>query len=150
MPEATVTVEAVAYPKEGKAYGSIKTKELGWIGMKPDKLSLFTKGQSYLIEYKVSGDEGQWKNFVRVIPKPNGAGASGHVGPIDNSRMIFITGIVGRAIGSGKFAMQDIFDLTMTAAKAYDTLHAPKPQAAPKRESYGDPRDVPLNDGVEF
>lgn len=149
MPNATVTVEFVNQPKEGKAFGSIKTKELGYVGMKPADLSKFTKGQTYEIEYKVSGDEGQWKNLVKVVSKPNGAAPAGGTHSPDNSRMIFITGIVGRAMGSGKYGPESIRELTMSAAGAYDALTTMKPKPAePKRETYGDPRD--LDDEIPF
>lgn len=149
MPQATVTVEFVNPPKEGKAFGSIKTKELGYVGMKPADLTSFAKGQRYEIEYKVSGDNGQYKNFVKLASKPNGASGTGAGHSPDNSRMIFITGIVGRAMGSGKYAALDIAPLTKAAAAAFDSLHAPAPKAPePRRESYGDPRDI--DDEIPF
>ncbi len=56
---------------------------------------------------------------VKAPPHP--APASNGYGNKDE-RMIFITGIVGRAMGSGKFDTQDINLLTQAAAEAYETL----------------------------
>lgn len=40
----------------------------------------------------------------------------------DGFRQMFITGIVGRAMGSGKFDAADIEGLTIAAAQAFDNL----------------------------
>lgn len=50
--------------------------------------------------------------------------ASGHVNGAkigeSAARQIFVTGIVGRAMGSGKFALSDLEALTSAAIAAYD------------------------------
>jgi hypothetical protein len=40
----------------------------------------------------------------------------------DEARMIFVTGVVGRAMGSGKFAASEIPVLAQAAAEAFDRL----------------------------
>jgi len=45
----------------------------------------------------------------------------------EQERMIYITGIVGRAMGSGKFAASEIPILTQAAAAAWDQLTKPRP-----------------------
>lgn len=47
----------------------------------------------------------------------------------DQARAIFITGIVGRAMGCGRFEATDILTLTHAAAEAYDVVFRGKPLA---------------------
>lgn len=121
MPRATVTVEYVNEPKPGKKKGSIKTKELGYIGVWPDKLPQFTKGMIYEIQYKENGEFKDFEGIVQQQPSQQSNGHARNSAP-DNSRMIFITGVVGRAMGSGKFAPIEIKDLALEAADAWDRL----------------------------
>lgn len=51
--------------------------------------------------------------------------ASAPTSNMDQSQHIFITGIVGRAMGSGNFALTDIKALTLAARDAYNALSAP-------------------------
>jgi len=62
-----------------------------------------------------------------------------------DARQIYITGVVGRAMGSGKFTASEIMVLTQAAGEAYDRFldpNKPKPaQAAPAAEP-------PFNDEI--
>jgi len=62
-----------------------------------------------------------------------------------DGRAIFVTGVVGRAMGSGKFTASEILVLTQAAGEAYDRIldpSKPKPaQAAPAAEP-------PFNDAL--
>lgn len=125
MPVATITAEFVNQPKEGKRYGSVKDKALGYVSVKPEDLSKFTKGSRYQIEYTETAEG--YKNFVRIVAPANGAAPNGSSGA--DSRMIFITGTVGRAMQSGKFTVADLVALAESAARAYDKINAPKSPA---------------------
>ena len=119
MSTATVHVDFVNPPRqEGGKFGSIKTKELGYVSVPVKDLGLFTKGQSYSIEYTEKGD---FKNFAKMAEvastKPNGHAP--HT-PDAKDKMIFVTGLVGRALGSGKYQIADIGTLTRAACEAYD------------------------------
>ncbi|HYW90050.1 MAG TPA: hypothetical protein VFB50_19915 [Chloroflexota bacterium] len=67
-------------------------------------------------------------------------------------RHIFVTGVVGRAMGSGKFAASEIGVLTQAAADAYDRLIGAKPvvqqpvEQPPPEPEQGDPgpQDAPF------
>ena len=58
----------------------------------------------------------------RIVPSGPSLPAKSH----DEARQIFITGVVGRAMGSGKFAASEIPILTQAAAMAFDKLFNPK------------------------
>jgi hypothetical protein len=118
MPIAKVTVNYVNAPAAGKQYGSIKTEELGYLSVKPGDLALFAKGHKYEVEYE---ERGQYKNFVRLAAPPPGAPAQA-AGNDDVQRMIFVTGVVGRAMGSGKFGASEIKELTLEANEAFREL----------------------------
>jgi hypothetical protein len=69
---------------------------------------------------------------------------------IDQSRHIFVTGVVGRAMGSGKFTASEIPVLTQAANEAYDRLERllrgvpesrPAPPPAPEPFPFLEPGD---------
>jgi len=64
-----------------------------------------------------------------------GTGQGGPVGgprPADQDRFIFVTGVVGRAMGSGKFTASEIMVLTVEANAAFERLkNPPRPAPAP-------------------
>lgn len=124
MPVAQVTADYVNQPKEGKRFGSIKTKELGYVSVKPSDLGQFTKGATYQIEYTET-DEG-YKNLVRIVAPANGATKPNGTQNMDNAKSIFITGVVGRAMQGGQFQVSDIAALTHAAASAFDKEMAGK------------------------
>lgn len=128
MPVATVTVDFVNQPKEGKKFGSIKTKELEYISVKPEDLAKFSKGSKYQIEYTQT-DQG-YKNFVRIVAQSNGVAPNGSRNA-DSARDIYVTGVVGRAMGSGKFGMDEIGLLTAKAIAAWESHLSPKKEEAP-------------------
>ena len=118
MQKATVTVDFVNPPKDGKKFGSIKTKELGYVSVWPDKLDNFKKGQKYTIQYETT-DSG-YHNFKAMaggdfpdsdlgdtgvapppLPKPNYQTAPSR--PVDPTpERIFVCGIVNSAVSSGR------------------------------------------------
>lgn len=60
-----------------------------------------------------------------------------------DARQIYVTGVVGRAMGSGKFTASEILVLTQAAGEAYDRLLDPnKPKSAPAAPV----ADPPFND----
>lgn len=48
------------------------------------------------------------------------------------AKMIFVTGVVGRAMGSGKFTASEIAVLAQEAARTYDLVTTPSPKPAPQ------------------
>lgn len=104
-----------------------------------ENLSRFSVGASY----EVATGQEVWKageapvSVIRGIPTPVGAGTPqqpsapvNHPAPTPHingskvgeaaARQIFVTGIVGRALGSGKFTISDMDALASAAAAAYD------------------------------
>ena len=74
----------------------------------------------------------------RVVQGGLGQPAKSH----DQERMIFITGVVGRAMGSGKFAPSEIPVLLQAAAESFDRLVHPM-QRTPANQQYTPPPDRP-------
>ena len=128
MATATVTVKFVNQPREGKKKGNIKTADGQQYGVWADKLSQFQPGKTYEIEYESEEWQGKTyhnvKKFKEVAGQTN-ASAAANVG--SNDRAMFITGIVGRAMGSGQFPATEIKLLTLAAADAWADLQAYKP-----------------------
>lgn len=117
MPNASVTVQFVNQPKPGKKFGSIKTDELGYLSVKPENLSLFTKGAKYVVEYT---EKGEYKDFVRIVeaPKPHAVGGS-ESWQVPN----FVSNIVGQAIVAGKITgPTDIMMWALAAKEAGETV----------------------------
>ena len=123
---ATITIKFVNAPKAGKTFGSVKTSSDEMYGYNPAKVSL-RQGATYDVDYSTREYEGKtYKTVEKATEKAGGASNSaGH-----SDRQIFITGIVGRSMGSGKFTATDIKMLTLAAAEAWDALQA-KPKEAP-------------------
>jgi len=68
----------------------------------------------------------------RVYQGGRTGGSQGYQGGGDKDpRQIFITGVVGRAMGSGKFAASEIAVLTQAAARSYDEYMVAKAAAPP-------------------
>lgn len=148
MPEAWITPTYINDPKPGKKLGNIKTAELGYIWLKPEGLSAFTKGKRVYIEYSENGD---FKNFVK-FPVPRSPASAQQVAPrqaaparpstpqtfsaqVDTQALnIFVTGAVGRALGSGHFNAGDI-DEIVREAKAAFMKHLSGAEPAPVRKT---------------
>jgi hypothetical protein len=167
--KAWVSPQFINQPKPGKKKGSIKDNVLGYVWMDPDALNHFKRGQRIYIEYS---DDGNFKNLVgfpnpaphQVAPQPQQmAPAVPRQAPpprpmqpnfpapatdVDPTAMnIFVTGIVGRALGSGHFQAQDISQLTLEAKRAFMKHLSGKPTSDPEGE-FDDPLPTPDSYGV--
>lgn len=117
----TVTPKYINQPKPGGKMGNIKGADGTVIFMWPDKLSNFQAGQTYQVEIEVDQtDRGTFRKLSKVLSQrtpqqaPNGETSTSH------AKEIFVTGVVGRAMGSGKFGPTDIGILTAAAKAAYE------------------------------
>ena len=145
MTTATVTPKYVNQVKAGKKFGSIKDQAGTLWLVEPGLLGSFSPGASTTVEWSPmkfpDGTEG--RKITGIVHGANGSApalpAHGNQG-----REIFITGIVGRAMGSGKFAITDIGPLAAAASLAWDT-EANRLTAKPRPQA-----DVGLNDEVPF
>ena len=145
---ATIQVQYVNQPKPGKRTGSIKDANGHYWQVAPPHLQYFSPGQQAEILYD---DHGNYQMVVgmggQLFPKeptqpqpgsavPRNANWPGPQTqhreytrePIkpkedETAEQIFITGIVGRAMGSGSFVIEQIPELTRVAAYAWRTRH---------------------------
>lgn len=137
MSSRFVKVKYVNQPKkEGGKYGNIKldNEELVWVPV--DQLRLFEVGREYEIVTKRQKWGNDWQEVLDKVVYGNGGGRqqsepqqrqasggsfSGGAGQArsDQAMMIFVTGIVGRAVGSGKFGPDDVNAWTKAAIDAW-------------------------------
>ena len=129
MLTSQVTVDYVNEPRDGKPFGSIKTKELGYVSVHPDNLGLFTKGQKYSINYEtvVKGDREHhnFKSLANGFPEhdlPKAFQKSSQRSSEDATpERIYVCGIINSAIAHGGFALTltNLVELTNTARSAW-------------------------------
>ena len=65
-----------------------------------------------------------------------------------DAKMIFVTGVVGRAMGSGKFTASEIAVLAQEAARTFDLVTAPSPKPPPQMQSTDEPPPYPDGEPV--
>ncbi len=125
--------------KEGGKFGNIKMETGETFFVTAGNLNRFKTGMEIEPPYKAE----KWgENVVNVIPPhydpaananananaapaptpPAGGGNSRPNNHVDKDAMIFVTGIVGRAMGSGKFDTQDIPLLSKAAVAAWNEI----------------------------
>lgn len=129
MPSITGKVSFVNQPKGTSKWGSIKLGDK-YISVGRGDLSRFNKGDDVAIEIKErEADDGSGRvyyDFVRfsASEQQRPQATSGNVGGKSPAQelSIFITGVVGRAMGSGKFDVHDILVLTDAAKEAYERV----------------------------
>lgn len=132
---ATVTCKYVNNPKPGKTFGSIKTPDntLYWVNTKD--VALPVQGSTIAIEYEEQSWGGKPALVVTAIKQPSGVpAANGHAPQHSNTALIdakrmYVTGIVGRALGSGQFGATDIGLLTKAACQAFEESFGEKAEA---------------------
>lgn len=138
-----ISIKYVNPAKEGKKFGSLKSVEGETYWVPAGMVSGFTAGTTVDVPTEVQ----KWgANMVNVVSgaarasteqapwqKPAPAAAPRPQAPVpapvatntpinNKDALIFITGVVGRAMGSGQFKSGDISDLTHEALKAWFML----------------------------
>lgn len=158
----TVTVQYVNQPKAGKSYGSIKVADGRYISVHQDKLGLFRKDGTYVIETEQNG---QYHNFKRIVSDqsasaPQGATPNSSSGRNDDAtaERIFVCGIVNAAVGAGHdLSGQGLVDLVRRCRKVwaytFGGLHDPQAQAlqpaqAPASPPQQEPPSQPYGHGA--
>ena len=105
MHTATIEVQYVNEPKEGKKMGSVKTKDGEYYSVWPDKLANFKPGMSYAVEYTVEDFKGKTYKTIKGLAKDNKASqqstaTNGHTKSVE----MFVMGTIGRSLqGTGTF-----------------------------------------------
>lgn len=146
--QATLTPKYVNQPLPGKKLGSIKDQQdVKWF-VDPGLLGSFHQGTAITVEWEPMkfSDGKESKKITGVVHGAAPAqsnGAAPAMGNNNTGREIFITGVVGRSMGSGKFAIAEMTALTAAAMAAWSIV-----QAGPRAASA--PPDAGLNDEVPF
>ena len=141
MTTQTIAIKYKNPPREGKKMGNVKTAGGDVYWFYREMSERLTEGHTIqaIVDHQTWG-EGSNAKQVQVIKSIADGGApaqpplhaAGHnsngyaSGTTLKDETIFVTGIVGRAMGSGKFGVTDIRALTLAAREAY-------------QEVYGDP-----------
>ena len=133
----TITAAYINQPKPGKKWGNIKSDSgevyfAAWEKIRnvgsgnnvegdyQDKSFLDGKAYKYLDSVRILG------SISNSVVQANGNPAPYAGGGSVQSMHIFVTGVVGRAMGSGKFAASDMVELTKNAMTAWSVLSAPE------------------------
>ena len=126
----TITAAYINQPKSGRKWGNIKSDSDEVYFAEWAKISNVGRGNKVEIDYQdksfPDGKAYKYLDSVRILGSISNAvdQANGNLTP--QSRHIFVTGVVGRAMGSGKFAASDMVELTENAMKAWSVLSAPE------------------------
>lgn len=138
------------YPNPGKKYAVAQQGHNRFLV--PQSYSgMLQPGQPINVTYNVQdwARQGEPANPVNVVTHINGQDITGQQGSVrggdrpaaspqnvpqsDKEEGMFIMGVVGRAMSSGKFGVSDIESLTRMAAKAWRDRHvAPTPPPIPQ------------------
>lgn len=114
-----IVAKYVNPPKDGGKQSTVKTPDGTIYGFWPDKVQM-VQGKTYEVE--VSTREYQGKTYRTVEKASEVGGGNGE----DREQSIFITGVVGRAMQSGKFDISDISSLAVAAREAWRSVHEDK------------------------
>lgn len=155
MQTATVTVQYVNQPKPGKRMGSIKGTDGNYYNVWPDKLPLFTVGQTYTLEYTEDNGFRSFKKIVEGGAQPVGQAANRVTAPMaakkdrETVAEMFVMGFLNRCyqgasvvpakaqiVAEGRM-LRDAWNEIWTDAPA----RAPAPAVQP---------DDPLDDEIPF
>lgn len=138
-----ITIKYVNAPREGKKFGSIKTPDGQTFWVPGALINEFSPGTTVdvpiqdakwganlvkVVAGSPSGDatpapqaeRGSWSPPRASVPAAPSQPAAGNMDRKD--ALIFVTGVVGRAMGSGQFKSGDVSDLTHEALKAWFML----------------------------
>ena len=160
--QQVITARFVNQPKNptGK-FGNIKDADKNTYFMPKGMLSMVQPGVPFTADIETQN----WQNGeVQVITKilaqsspQTQTRASNGSAPNDTERQIFITGVVGRAMGSGQFGVVDIKALALSADEAWQALQAKKrgnistsPENRQPPAQNGQNYAAELNDEVPF
>ena len=158
---ATIQVQYVNQPREANwSHGNVKDVNKQLWSVRKDRLSYFTAGETCDILWEqtgkypeIIGKGGQPFPSQQPAPQPGTAAPRNanwpgpppqpvttltytKDGKQDTPEEIFITGIVGRAMGSGKFEMEQIPELTRIAATAWRNRHQPPVTLSPAESDH--------------
>lgn len=148
MMQATVTPRYVNAPREGKKNGSITFDHDGGsvrVSVPADQLGKFQPGQSIGISWspqEFTTPDGQVKSWNKLLSvnTPQGMPAQQSAAPQrqqahtpdSKSKEMAVMGIVGRAMGSGKYEPADVHHLMMEARVAWESVMEGKAPASVK------------------
>ena len=131
---ATITVESIKPAPAPNRSAGAKDTSGGWFDFWPNKIQV-EAGKTYDVEYSTRDWQGKTYRTIQkatahatsvaqaaapVIAsvKPNGA----YHAPDKNERMIFITGLAGRMLGSGRYRIDQMPDIVLGAAWCWNEL----------------------------
>ena len=121
METKRIEIKYVNPAREGKKLANVKTPDGTVYGVWPEKLHLFTEGQSYTVKFESREFKGEIYHTIKevlangadhtapaAVAQSNGAGGA-------SNEFAWTQEIVARAMGSGQFAAADIPTLVQEA-----------------------------------
>lgn len=128
------TLRYVNPPKDGKKMGSVVAEDGTRYFAYPDQYGGVSPGDVVNLEPQPANFGGTDVMTVKKGTRVEriGSGGSAPAPKVQSqAEEIFVTGVVGRAMGSGKFGAGDILSLTTQAAAAYQAWKGGANPAAP-------------------
>lgn len=123
METKRIEIKYVNPAREGKKLANVKTPDGTVYGVWPEKLHLFTEGQSYTVKFESREFKGETYRTIKEVlangadhtaPAPAAAAQSNGAGGASNE-FSWTQEIVARAMSSGQFAAADIPTLVQEA-----------------------------------
>lgn len=140
MQTATIIPRFVNPPKGNASSASIKDKDGVYWGIPASMMAKFAANVAVTVNYEETppNQEGRtYRNIKSIVETPKPVAQAMAQSQASTGRDIFITGVVQRAMQTGKFDVTDIKRLTLATADAWDAAHSPRTQAngqqAPQR-----------------
>lgn len=114
--KTTIKIAYVNQPKEGKKKGNVKTEDGRYFGVWPDKLSQFTPGKTYEVEYETSSFKGkEYQSIKSIIAESTSQTTNGSNGTASNGN-----GADGMAWGNAKNAAAQLMSGAGTGPGIFD------------------------------
>lgn len=150
MPTATVKVDFVNPPKEGKKRGSIKGADGKYYWGTPAQIAMFQKGGTYTFEFDSKADDsGKVWHSITKLTEAAGPGAVPASGSGDGSTNIFVTGVVGRYLQGSAAPWPDAADLEEMVRSAKNAWERGMKNEPAQKKASSFPDDE-LNDEIPF
>lgn len=144
-----ITIEAISKKDRGPWGAKVGGEWMNFWGSGKNAVAL-EKGKTYEVVTEAKEFNGKSQTWVvsakpaSTAPAVAASGARPGNGTASyttgaNDRSIFVTGIVGRAMGSGEFGTSDIRELALAADEAFDAVEARRAGRFPPRANGSEP-----------
>jgi len=122
MADKRITVDRVDPPGEGKKQATVKDTTGEIYGFFPDAGFIMVAGDTYDVDLRSRDYRGKTYYTIsgaKLVSASHAISGESAEPTVEKDEHIYVTGVVGRAMGSGKFGPEHISLLTKAASQAY-------------------------------